>query len=103
MIVKCTLFTNVFLTSENFFTSPLQSSLLGKVVVCGLHDVLISVKLSAIEAKRDLLRFRKRNMLQYHLLILYGKRKVVFVFKSYSLAHTYVAMFSVVIVCFRYV
>lgn len=96
------LFTNVFLTSENFFTSPLQSSSLWIVVVGGFHDVLISVKLSTIEAKRVLLPFRKKHVTMPFTDSVWLK-KGSFVFKSYSLAHPYVAMFSVVIVCFSYV
>lgn len=51
-----------FQTSENFFTSPLQSSLLGIVVVGGLHDDVMSVKLSGIEAKCVLLPFREKHV-----------------------------------------
>lgn len=51
-----------FQTSENFFTSPLQSSLLGIVVVGGLHDDVMSIKLSAIEAKCVLLPFREKHV-----------------------------------------
>lgn len=47
-----------FQTSENFFTSPLQSSLLGIAVVGGIHNDVVSMKLSAIEDKYVLLPFR---------------------------------------------
>lgn len=51
-----------FQTSENFFTSPLRSSLLGIVVLGGLHDDVMSVKLSDIEAKCVLLPFREKHV-----------------------------------------
>lgn len=47
-----------FQTSENVFTSPLQSSLLGIDVVGGIHNDVISIKLSAIEAKYVMLPVR---------------------------------------------
>ena len=50
-----------FKNFENFFTSPLQSSLLGKVVVADLQNEVMSAKLSEIEAKCVLLPYKDKQ------------------------------------------
>lgn len=50
-----------FQNFRNFFTSPLQSSLLGIVVVADLQNDVMSAKLSAIEAKCVLLPYKDKQ------------------------------------------
>lgn len=51
-----------FQNFRNFFTSPLQSSLLGIVVVADLQNDVMSAKLSAIEAKCVLLPYKDKQI-----------------------------------------